>query len=532
VAGYVNACTFLVDRHVAAGRGGHPAVRCGARTLSYAELASETAVVSASLKAIGVRPEERVMLLMPDGIELVTGILGAMRLGAVAVPVSTMLTGRDLGALLRDSRARVLLASAELGSIVDEAVVDAPDLADVVIAGSPTVDSRTGARLHQWGDFLDGGESAYGRTLPPDQSVEDSPALWLYTSGTTGLPKAAMHRHASFRHVVECYSADVLRLRPDDVCFSIAKLFFAYGLGNSMIFPLAAGATAVLDPARPTPASVAERLNADRPTLFFATPSFYAALLNAELPSDAFASVRMAVSAGEPLPAPLFTRLRERHGLDIVDGLGTTEALHIFLSNRPGDIRPGTTGQPVAGYDVELRDADGALVADGQPGNLFVRGPSITTGYWCRLATTRSVLHGEWLRTGDVYTRSEDGYYTCLGRSDDMLKAGGIWVSPAEVEGRLMEHPSVAQAAVVGVPDEYGIDKPVAYVVPATGATVIPDDLIAFTRAGLASFKRPRRVFVVNDLPRTATGKLQRFAVRRLAMEELAGESGVVQPPV
>jgi acyl-coenzyme A synthetase/AMP-(fatty) acid ligase len=267
------------------------------------------------------------------------------------------------------------------------------------------------------------------------------------------------------------------------------------------------------------------RLRADRPTLFFATPSFYAALLNADLPADAFATVRMAVSAGEPLPAQLFTRFRDRHGIDIVDGLGSTEALHIFLSNRPGDIRPGTTGRPVPGYELALRAKDGTPVPDGEPGDLFVRGASTATGYWCRVATTRSVFQGDWLRTGDVYTRSADGYYTCLGRSDDMLKAGGIWVSPAEVESRLVEHPTVAQAAVVGVPDEHGIDKPIAYVVPTTGATVDQDELIAFARAGLASFKRPRRVFVVDDLPRTATGKLRRFAVRNLAIERLAAEA-------
>jgi len=525
VADYFNACAYLVDRQVEAGRGEYPAVRCAGRTLSYAELADEAAAVAAALKAIGVRPEERVMLLMLDGVELLTAILGAMRLGAVAVPISTMLTGRDLTILLRDSRARVLMASVELGAVVKEALPQAPDLADVVVAGSGSVGAPSGVEEHPWNDFLATGESRIGRSLAPDRTVEDSPALWLYTSGTTGTPKGAMHRHANFRHVVECYSDSILRLTTDDVCYSVAKLFFAYGLGNSAIFPLAAGATTVLDPARPTPTSVAERLLADRPTLFFATPSFYAALLNAHLPADAFSPVRMAVSAGEPLPAPLLARFRDRHSLDIIDGLGSTEALHIFLSNRPEDVRPGTTGKPVPGYDLELRAADGTPVPDGEPGNLFVRGPSTAAGYWCRVEATRNVFQGHWLRTGDVYTRSKDGYYTCLGRSDDMLKAGGIWVSPAEVEGRLLEHAAVAQAAVVGVPDEHGIHKPIAYVVPASGAVVDPDELIAFTVAGLASFKRPRRVFVVDDLPRTATGKLQRFAVRKLAIERLAAEA-------
>jgi benzoate-CoA ligase family protein len=417
------------------------------------------------------------------------------------------------------------MASAEVDAVIKEALPQAPDLAAIVVAGSGSIGTPSGVEAHSWNDILAAGRSRFGVSLDPDRTVDDSPALWLYTSGTTGTPKGAMHRHANFRHVVECYSDNLLRLTTDDVCFSVAKLFFAYGLGNSAIFPLAAGATTVLDPGRPTPTSVAERLLADRPTLFFATPSFYAALLNAHLPADAFSAVRMAVSAGEPLPAPLHARFRDRYSLDIIDGLGSTEALHIFLSNQPGDVRPGTTGKPVPGYDLELRAADGTLVPDGVPGNLFVRGPSTATGYWCRTATTRDVFQGQWLRTGDVYTRSEDGYYTCLGRSDDMLKAGGIWVSPAEVEGRLLEHPAVAQAAVVGVPDEHGIDKPIAYVVPATDAVVDPDELIAFTVAGLASFKRPRRVFVVDDLPRTATGKLRRFAVRKLAIERLKAEA-------
>ncbi len=523
MADQFNACTYLVDRHVAAGRGAAPAVRSGERTLAYAELSGAAAAVAQALKATGVRPEERVMLLMVDGVELLSAILGAMRMGAVAVPISTMLTARDLATLLRDSRARALLFSASFGPLVAQAAPQAPDLAAAVVAGGAAPDLPSTVDVYGWDDFVAPGATRPGG--PPDSTVDDSPALWLYTSGTTGTPKGAMHRHANFRHVVECYADHILRLTSDDVCYSVAKLFFAYGLGNSAIFPLAAGASAVLDPQRPTPASVVERLRADHPTLFFATPSFYGALLSSDAPADAFAGVRMAVSAGEPLPAQVFARFRDRYGVEIVDGLGSTEALHIFLSNRPGDIRPGTTGTPVPGYDLALRDADGAPVPDGQPGNLFVRGLSTATGYWCRVATTRAVFQGEWLRTGDVYTRSADGYYTCLGRSDDMLKAGGIWVSPAEVEGRLLEHPAVAQAAVVGVPDEHGIDKPIAYVVPVSGATIDPDELIVFARAGLAAFKRPRRVFVADDLPRTATGKLRRFAVRELAIARLAAEA-------
>ncbi|MBX6769135.1 MAG: benzoate-CoA ligase family protein, partial [Actinomadura rubrobrunea] len=355
-------------------------------------------------------------------------------------------------------------------------------------------------------------ESVYG-------TWDESPAFWLYTSGTTGTPKAAMHRHGSVRHVAETYAAHVLGITEEDRCFSVAKLFFAYGLGNAALFPLSAGATTILDPARPTPASVTERLLADRPTLFFAVPTFYAALLDADAPREAFASVRLAASAGEPLPPDLYRRFTERYGVELLDGIGSTEALHIFLSNRPGDVRPGTSGRPVPGYEVKLVDETGAQVPAGEPGDLLVRGPSLTTGYWCRTGVTRKAFQGEWMRTGDKYVRSEDGYYTCLGRSNDMIKAGGIWVSPTEVERCLSEHPAVAEVAVVGVPDEHGLDKPVACVVPAAGARVDAEELIAHCRERLAAFKRPRQVVVVDELPKTATGKLRRFAIRELTTE-------------
>lgn len=255
-----------------------------------------------------------------------------------------------------------------------------------------------------------------------------------------------MHRHGAIRDVCETYAAGVLGVGADDRCFSVARLFFAYGLGNSLFFPLAAGATAVLDPARPTPTGVAERVRAERPTLFFAGPTFYAALLAADLPGDTFASVRLAVSAGEALPAEIQRRFTARFGVDILDGIGSTEALHIFISNRPGRIRPGTSGTPVPGYEARLLDDEGTPVKDGDPGHLHVRGASIASGYWCRTAATRQVFQGEWLRTGDTYVRDDDGYYTCLGRSNDMIKAGGIWVSPMEVEARLLAHASVGSA--------------------------------------------------------------------------------------
>jgi len=284
-----------------------------------------------------------------------------------------------------------------------------------------------------------------------------------------------------------------------------------------VFFPLSAGATTILEPRRPTPQAVAERVREDRPTLFFGVPTFFAGLSASDLPDDAFASVRLAASAGEPLPAPLQQRFTDRFGVEILDGIGSTEALHIFLSNRPGDIHPGTTGLPVPGYDVEIRDLSGKPLGPEEPGALYVRGASIALGYWHRTDASRTVFQGEWLSTGDTYVRGTDGYFRCLGRNSDMLKAGGIWVSPGEVESRLLEHPAVREAAVIGVPDGDGLDKPVAVVVVAPGVT--PEELVGWCRDGLAHFKAPRQVVFVDELPKTATGKLQRFKVR----EQVAG---------
>ncbi|MET7328208.1 benzoate-CoA ligase family protein [Nonomuraea sp. NPDC005650] len=505
-----NAGDWLVHRHVREGRGDRVAVR-GEATLTYAELSDLVGAATAALRALGLRRDDRVVFVTSDGVPMFAGILAAFCGGFVAVPVSTMLGAKELGAMIADSGAAVVVAGAEYAPQVQEALTLAPEARHLVWDGAapPASTSLT------WEELLRAGE---GESREPAPTLEDSWALWLYTSGTTGVPKGAMHRHANVRHVCRTYGDQVLGIRPDDVCFSVAKLFFAYGIGNSMFFPLSAGAATVLEPRRPAPAVTAERMAADRPTLFFAVPTFYAALLAADLPGDTFASVRLGASAGEALPAPLQERFTGRFGVEVIDGIGSTEALHIFLSNRPGDVRPGTTGRPVPGYDIELRDPDGRPVPDGEPGALHVRGESIALGYWRRTDASRTVFAGPWLNTGDTYTRSPDGYYTCLGRSNDLLKAGGIWVSPAEVESRLLEHPAVVEAAVVGVADEHGLDKPVACVV-AQGQ-VSAEELVQWCRDGLAAFKRPRRVVFLDRLPKTATGKIQRFRVRELLAEE------------
>ncbi|HEV8561218.1 MAG TPA: benzoate-CoA ligase family protein [Actinophytocola sp.] len=506
-----NAADFLVHRHVRDGSGDRVAVVSPGRSLTYRRLSDEVRRVAAGLRALGVRPEERAMFCMADDVELLTGILGAMHLGAVPVPVSTMVTGAELGQMLADSRARILCLSVEFAVAGCEAAAAAPDVTTVVLDGPADFAMRDGVSVMEWADMCAAGDWS----VEPYATWPDSPALWLYTSGTTGKPKAAMHRHASIRDVAQLYGSGVLGVTSVDRCLSVPKLFFAYGLGNSCFFPLAAGATAILERSRPTPALIAGRVAADKPTLFFAVPTFYAALLNSDIPDDTFSSVRQGVSAGEPLPAVVLSRFLDRFGVEILDGLGSTEALHIFLSNRPGQVRPGASGTPVPGYEVEIRDEHGAVVGEvGTPGELYLRGPSIATGYWCRTETTRQMFLGEWLRTGDSYVRNEDGTYTCLGRYNDMLKAGGIWVSPAEVEQRLLEHPSVAEAAVVAAPDEVGLDKPVACVVPVTGSTVDSDALIHWCREGLAAFKRPRAVVAFEELPKTATGKIRRNVLR------------------
>ncbi len=512
-----NAATYLVDRHVDAGDGDRIAVRYEGTDTTYAQLSTQIARVAGALRRLGLRRGERVMCSMADTPELLTTVLGAFRAGMIAVPVNTMLTGKDLGDILADSEARVLVCTSEFADAAAAAVDKAPEVTHLVVAGDAKPQVPEHAQRVSWEDAVDG--------VDPDSegwaaaTRDDTHALWLYTSGTTGMPKAAMHRHANIRHVYETYGTQVLGIQPDDRCLSVAKMFFAYGIVNSIFFPLAAGATTILEPRRPNPDTFAERVRADKPTLFFGVPTFYAGMLSANPPSDLMASVRLGTSAGEPLPGPLIERWKEHFGMDILDGLGSTEALHIFLSNRPDDIAPGTSGYAVPGYELQIRDDDGSIQKQGEPGSLFVKGESIALGYWARTATTREVFQGEWLATGDTYVQDENGRYTCLGRSNDMIKSGGIWVSPGEVEARLLEHSDVVEVAVVAVADSNGLDKPVGYVVLNDGATATAEELVAFCREGLAHFKAPRQIVLLDELPRTATGKLQRFRLREMPAE-------------
>jgi benzoate-CoA ligase family protein len=527
-----NACEYLLDRRLAAGDGDRLALTGPAGDLSYARLWDRVRRTAAGLRAVGVKPEQRILMVMADSPHFAVVYLAAMRVGAIPVPVSTMQRRDGIAELLRDSRAKFLAVSSEFA---------APLL--TTTAESAAVLGSTGAAPELAGILADVPLPASGGTAgtppvyllddlaasAPDDYVydtsPDSPAFWLYTSGTTGDPKGAMHRHGSIPVVCETYGQQVLGIRPGDRCLSAAKAFFAYGLGNSLLFPLSAGAASVLLPPASRPDLIAETAVKYGATLFFGGPTFFANMLRAGMPADALGGVRLAASAGEALPAALYQRWTAHFGIDIIDGIGMTEMLHIFLSNRPGSVRPGTTGVAVPGYDLKLVDEEtGAEVAGaGAPGTLFVRGASTATGYWARYDASRLVFQGEWLRTGDTYVRDADGYYECLGRTGDMIKASGIWVSPMEVEARLLAHPAVAQAVVVAAPDADSLEKPVAYVVLAPGAEVTEAELIEHCRQGLPSFKRPRAVVFTDGFPTTATGKVRRVDLRTMA-------AGVLRP--
>jgi benzoate-CoA ligase family protein len=515
-----NAAGWLVDRHVEAGRGNAVAFRCAEAELTYAKLQEATWAAARGLRSLGVGTGDGVLMIIDDELAFPVAFLAGLRIGAVPVPLSTMLRPGELADIAVDSGGRVLVCSDRYASGL-ATIVTASAVTDVVLTGAAAVSGDTGrsedegaahgtsARVHRlpaWDDR---------RPLPPTPTLADTPAFWLYTSGTTGRSKGAIHLHGNLEATFATYASSVLGIGPDDVCYSVPKLFFAFGLGNALTFPLAAGATAVLDPDRPTPARVAALAARHRPTLFFAPPGFCAAMADSEEPGDVFSSARYTVTAGEALPAEIARRFTGRFGTEMLDGIGSTEALHIFCSNHPGRTRPGSSGEPVAGYELKLVGDDGAAItAPDQPGALWVRGPSVAAGYWKRPELTESTFVDGWLCTGDIYSRSADGYYRFVGRNSDMMKAGGIWVSPTEVEGILLEHPALLEAAVVGSRDRDGLETTVAFVVPRHGQSVGVDDLVSHCRNRMAAFKRPRTVKIIDQLPRTATGKVQRFVLR------------------
>jgi benzoate-CoA ligase len=506
-----NFAQHLLDAN--AQRAGKAAFVDDAGTVTYGALAERVRRASAALRAVGLRREERVLLAMHDCADWPVAFLGAMHAGLVPVAVNTLLTADDYAYMLEHSRAQALLVS---GALLPTLVV-AMTRSDHEV--KRTVVSRPVAPLHpaemEFEAFLGGAEPA-SRAAP---TAADDPAFWLYSSGSTGRPKGTVHSHANPYWTCELYGKAVLGLTEADVCFSAAKLFFAYGLGNALTFPMSVGATTLLMAERPTPDATFRRWRGEvggvTPTVFYGAPTGFAGMLaSPSLPKRAEVALRLVSSAGEALPAELGERFQAHFGVPIVDGIGSTEMLHIFLSNRPYTVRYGTTGWPVPGYAIELRGDDGRPVPDGEPGDLYIQGPSAAMMYWGNRAKTRETFQGGWTKSGDKYVRNADGTYTYSGRSDDMLKVSGIYVSPFEVEATLIQHPAVLEAAVVGVPDVEGLTKTKAYVVLKPGASATEDELKSFVKDRLAPYKYPRNIEFIAELPKTATGKIQRFRLR------------------
>ena len=502
-------------------------------TLAYGQLEDRARRLAATLKAAGVRREERVLLLMLDSSDWPVSFLGCLYAGVVPVAVNTLLTPDDYAYMLDHSRAQAALVSGALLPGLQEAMGRGTHEVHTLIVSQPTGALPAGALEF---DSLVAAAEPMASAAP---TASDDPGFWLYSSGSTGKPKGTVHTHANLWWTAELYGKPVLGLTENDVCFSAAKMYFAYGLGNALTFPLSVGATVVLMAERPTPDATFRRWTGDtgpqgasrlppegagsawggpapiRPTVFFGAPTGFAGMLaSPKLPAREAVALRMCSSAGEALPGEIAQRFKAHFGCEIIDGIGSTEMLHIFISNRPGDVRYGTTGRPVEGYEVELRGEDGRPVPDGEVGDLYIRGPSAALMYWCNREKSRETFQGGWTKSGDKYTRDADGYYTYAGRSDDMLKVSGIYVSPFEVEATLMQHPAVLEAAVIGKEDADGLTKTKAFVVLKEGQSVTDEELKAFVKERLAPYKYPRFLEFVQELPKTATGKIQRFRLR------------------
>lgn len=482
-----------------------------AGSVSYGDLTERIRRLAAALLAAGVRREERVLLLMHDCSDWPVSFLGAMYAGIVPVALNTLLTSEDYAFMLEHSRAQAVLVSGALLPMLQDAMGKSAHEVKTIIV------SRPGAALPGGSVALDALIGQHVPLLQPAATGPDDPGFWLYSSGSTGRPKGTLHTHANPYWTSELYGKPVLGITERDVCFSAAKLFFAYGLGNALSFPLSVGATVVLMTERPTPDATFKRWVDYQPTVFFGAPTGFAGMLAAPgLPAKNQVSLRLASSAGEALPADLGERFTAHFGVEIIDGIGSTEMLHIYLSNLPGKVRYGTTGWPVPGYEVELRGDDGRLVADGETGDLYVKGPSAALMYWGNREKSRETFQGTWTKSGDKYVHNTDGTYTYSGRSDDMLKVSGIYVSPFEVEATLSQHPAILEAAVIGVPDAEGLTKTKAYVVLKSGQQVSEVELQAFVKERLAPYKYPRLIEFLDELPKTATGKIQRFKLRDL----------------
>lgn len=518
----VNTCPAELNfaSHLAAlnaPRAAKPAYIDDTRQLTYGELAERVARMAGALRELGLRREERILLLMQDTADWPVVFLGALHAGVVPVAVNTLLTAEDYAYIIAHSRVSAVFVSGALLPVLQTALAQAQADVEHLIVSQPAAPLPAGAR--EFESLL-----TNAPLVPAARTLSDEIAFWLYSSGSTGKPKGVVHTHGNLWHTAELYAKPVLGIQESDVVFSAAKLFFAYGLGNGLTFPLSVGATVVLMAERPTPQAVFQRLVRHRPTVFYGVPTLYASMLaSPDLPPRDQVAMRICTSAGEALPRDIGERFTRQFGCEILDGIGSTEMLHIFISNRSGQLRYGTTGKPVPGYEVQLRDDNGKPVGPGTIGDLYIKGPSAALMYWNNRDKTRQCFLGDWLKSGDKYVCDPDGYYTYAGRSDDMIKVSGQYVSPVEVENILIQHEAVLEAAVIGVPDHDGLVKTKAYVVLRDGFE--PDDrtgaaLQQYVKQHLAPFKYPRQINFLDELPKTATGKIQRFRLR--ALEEAA----------
>ena len=510
VTSYYNAAVDLIERNLTA-RPQKIAYIDADGSYTFAELAERVNCCANAFTQLGLEIESRIVVALLDTIDFPAVFLGAIKAGIVPIAVNTLLTSADFDFILRDSRARGLIVSAPLLPAFLPILNNQPFLKHVVVS------------TEQRSDYprLSDMTAKLATSFVAAPTRPDDPCFWLYSSGSTGTPKGVVHAQTSMIQTAELYAKPVLGIEENDIVFSAAKLFFAYGLGNGLTFPLSVGATTVLLADRPTPQAVCRILREYRPTIFYGVPTLYSALLSCpDLPEKSELALRRCTSAGEALPAEVGRRWLERTGVDILDGLGSTEMLHIFLSNRPGEVRYGTSGRPVPGYEVRLLDEDGKPVNRGEIGELQVRGPTSASYYWNNREKSRQTFLGPWTRSGDKYSETEDGYFVYSGRNDDMLKVGGIWVSPFEVESALASHAAVLETAVVAHPDENGLVKPKAYVVLGPNITAT-DELVAelqrHVKDRLAPYKYPRWIEFVAELPKTATGKIQRFKLRDTA---------------
>src|SRR5579884_1257972 len=519
-----NAAAWLVDANLSAGRAAAPAMLYEGEEISYGQVAENFNRCGNALRRLGVTIEQRVLLLLLDSPEFVYAFFGAMKIGAVPIPTNTNMRPDDYHYLLADSRAVAAIVSEPLLPLLEAIPRDQlPYLHHVIVVESERTTPPALAEGQQsfWSLL-----ATSSPELQAEPTSKDDAAFWLYSSGTTGFPKGAVHLHHDMVYCAQLYARGVLGITESDRTFSVAKLFFAYGLGNALYFPFSVGAATILMPHRPDPARIFETVARYRPTLFFSVPTSYAQCLAADAdpsrpldpPAD-FSSVRLAVSAGEALPRAIYERWLERFGVEILDGIGSTEILHIFISNRAGAVRPGSSGQVVPGYEARLVDEDGHPVPAREIGNLLIKGDSTCAYYWNKHERTKQTILGEWIRTGDKYWVDDEGYFWYAGRSDDMLKVGGQWVSPIEIENTLVEHGGVLEAGVIGAIDSDGLTKPCAYVVLQPGQVPTPElaqELKDFVKSRIAPFKYPRWVEFVPELPKTATGKTQRFRLRQM----------------